>query len=96
MGECLHARAKILLVLPEIDSLAQQSEVWVEKIKDEGRDEQLSVVRVMGMRHGWTQYPELFLKADEKVKKDMAFGAAVGFVNHGGSGMMSNTSIDRI
>ena len=77
----LHPRARFLLILPEVDSLAQQSEVWIRKMKDEGMEEQLTIERVRGMRHGWTQFPELFLNDEEIRKKNEIFERAVRFVN---------------
>lgn len=41
----LHPQARMLLVLPEIDTLAEQSETWVKKVADEGREEHLVVER---------------------------------------------------
>ena len=77
----LHPRARFLLILPELDSLAQQSEVWIRKMKDEGREAQLTIERASGMRHGWTQFPELFLTEEEIRKKNEIFARAVRFVN---------------
>jgi len=78
--ECLHRRARILLVLPELDSLAEQSEAWVGKMRDEGREGQLEVVRVEGVGHGWTQFPERWLGVMEREEKGRVFQRAVGFV----------------
>lgn len=61
--------------------MAQQSEVWIRKVKDEGMEEQLTIERVRGMRHGWTQFPELFLNDEEIRKKNEIFERAVRFVN---------------
>jgi acetyl esterase/lipase len=77
----LHPRARFLLILPELDSLAHQSEVWIGKMKDEAVEEQLTIERVRGMRHGWTQFPDLFLNEDEIRKKNEIFERAVRFVN---------------
>ena len=52
MRNGLHPRAKMLLVLPELDSLAEQSEVWVKKVESEGRSDDLEVLRYPDMRHG--------------------------------------------
>jgi acetyl esterase/lipase len=77
----LHPRAKFLLILPEFDSLAEQSEVWIKKMKDHGMEEQLTIERVRGMRHGWTQFPEAFLSDEEIRKKNEIFERAVRFIN---------------
>jgi acetyl esterase/lipase len=45
----LHEKAKIFLVLPEFDTMAAQSEVWIEKVRDEGRADDLTVVKVKGV-----------------------------------------------
>jgi acetyl esterase/lipase len=78
----LHPRTRFLLILPELDSLAQQSEVWIRRMKDEGKEDQLTVERARGMRHGWTQFPELFLTEEEIRKKNEIFDRAVRFINN--------------
>lgn len=45
----LHEKAKMLLVLPELDTLAAQSGVWIEKVWDEGRSGDLTVKKVNGV-----------------------------------------------
>ena len=45
----LHQKAKILLVLPELDTLAAQSDVWIEKVKEEGKSSDLTVEKVKGV-----------------------------------------------
>jgi acetyl esterase/lipase len=76
----LHERAKIFLVLPELDTLASQSDVWVEKVKEEGRSGDLTVEKVKGVVHGWTQFPDSWLSEDHRsLKRDM-FNKARDFV----------------
>jgi acetyl esterase/lipase len=75
----LHPKATVLLILPELDSLNAQSEVWVEKMQQEGRGEDLWVERYKGMKHGWTQFPEAWLGEEERKATRDAFGHAVGF-----------------
>ena len=77
----LNPRARYLLILPELDSLAQQSEAWIRKMRDEGKEGQLTIERARGMRHGWTQFPEVFLSGEEKSKKNEIFARALRFVN---------------
>jgi acetyl esterase/lipase len=77
----LHPRARILLILPELDSLAQQSEAWIRRMRDEGKEEQLTIERARGMRHGWTQFPEVFLTEEEIRTKNEVFRRAVRFIN---------------
>ncbi|TRM65014.1 Alpha/Beta hydrolase protein [Schizophyllum amplum] len=76
----LHEQARMYLVLPELDSLAEQSEVWVKKVEEEGRAEDLKVTRVKGMRHGWTQMPVSWLDDEEKRTREETFVTAVQFV----------------
>jgi hypothetical protein len=78
--ESLHGMARVLLVLPGMDSLAQQSEVWVEKIHSAGRGEHFVVERFPEMKHGWTQMPDGWLQDDEKELKAEIFNKTVGFV----------------
>jgi acetyl esterase/lipase len=78
----LHPRTKYLLILSELDALAQQSEVWIRKMKDEGKEAQLTIERARGMRHGWTQFPEVFLTEEEIKKKTEIFDRAIRFINH--------------
>jgi len=77
--EDLHPAARMLLILPELDSLAEQSEVWVKKVEAEGRGEDLRVERFKGMKHGWTQMPDGWLGEAEKELKDETYDEAVGF-----------------
>lgn len=77
----LHPRAKILLVLPEIDSLAEQSEVWVKKVAAEGRDDDLVVENFENMKHGWTQMPPSWLSEEERNTRLEAFEKTVAFTS---------------
>lgn len=76
----LHDQARMLLVLPEHDSLSDQSEQWVQKVEESGRGQHLKVERYPGMKHGWTQMPELWLGAEEKQTRIESFGIAIDFV----------------
>jgi len=76
----LHEQARILLVLPELDTLAEQSEVWLKRVADEGRANDLEVERVTGVLHGWTQYPETLLSEEHKQLKVEVFQKAREFV----------------
>lgn len=78
----LNPRCHILLVLPEIDSLAEQSAAWVQKMTEGGRGEGrgLSVERCVGMQHGWTQFPDAVLGKKAKKEKWRVFRRAVGFM----------------
>jgi acetyl esterase/lipase len=75
----LHPQARMFLVLPGLDSLAEQSETWVRKIQDDGRGEHLKVERYAEMKHGWTQMPDGWLKEREKELKDDCYGKTVEF-----------------
>lgn len=65
----LHPQAKIFLVLPELDSLSDQSQQWVSKVRDAGREEDLEVVHVKGEMHGWTQFPDQWIKTEESRRR---------------------------
>ena len=77
----LHAQARAMLILPELDSLSEQSMDWVKKVEVEGREEDLVTQQVPGVMHGWTQFPDSWLKSDEeRQKKVMVFTRAREFV----------------
>jgi acetyl esterase/lipase len=65
----LHAKARLMLILPELDSLSDQSMTWVKKVEAEGREEDLVVISVKGVMHGWTQFPDSWLKNEEERRK---------------------------
>ena len=76
----LHEQARMLLVLPELDTLAEQSEKWIEKVEKNNRDQHLRVERYRGMKHGWTQMPESWLGPAEKQTRIETFEIAADFV----------------
>jgi acetyl esterase/lipase len=77
----IHKSARILLVLPGVDSLAEQSETWVKKIQDDGsRVDYLRVERYPTMKHGWTQFPDQMIGGDEKKTKIDIFNKTVELV----------------
>ena len=69
-----------MLVLPELDTLAEQSEVWVEKVKREGGEADLIVERVQGVVHGWTQFPDAWLGEQDREVKAQVMEKARAFV----------------
>ena len=73
-------QARMLLILPSLDTLAEQSETWVRKVRDNGRGEHLEVERYEGMHHGWTQFPVRMLGEKEKDTRIEAFDRATKFV----------------
>ncbi|KAG9243281.1 alpha/beta hydrolase fold-domain-containing protein [Calycina marina] len=76
----LHDRVKMLLILPEMDTLAEQSHIWVSKVAEEGRASDLTVEEVKGVVHGWTQFPDSWLTEEhQKLKLDM-FNKARDFI----------------
>jgi acetyl esterase/lipase len=75
----LHPKATMFLVLPELDSLSEQSEIWVKKVEEEGRNDDLVVERYEGMKHGWTQMPESWLSEEEDQTRIESFTKAVAF-----------------
>lgn len=82
----LHDNAKIWLCLPELDTLAEQSGIWVEKVKNEGRGDDLIVRHVEGVMHGWTQFPDGWSGVDAKRKKWEVFEEAKDLVKRAWSG----------
>jgi len=71
--------ARIQLVLPELDDLAHQNELWAQKVIDAGREDDLVIERYPGMQHGWTQMPDQMLKGEEKRTKEEVFEKTVRF-----------------
>lgn len=78
----LHRRARIMLVLPELDSLAEQSEIWIQNVDEEGFGNILRVERFKGMLHGWTQFPDSFLDDKSRELKYKVFQKAVDYVRN--------------
>ena len=76
----LHPQAKMLLVLPQFDSLNSQSLLWVQKVHDEGRREDLDVEQVKGVHHGWTQFPDSWISEEHRKLKVRAFTMARQFL----------------
>lgn len=76
----LHEKARMLLVLPELDTLNEQSEIWIRKVAQEGRSKDLRVERYKGMKHGWTQFPISWLNEEEKRTRDEIFDLTVRVV----------------
>lgn len=76
----LHPQARVLLVLPELDSLSEQSETWVKKVAEAGREDDLVVERFKGMKHGWTQMPGSWLNEEERRTTAEIFEKTVTFV----------------
>lgn len=76
----LHEKAKMLLVLPDFDTLAAQSDIWIEKVKLEGRADDLEVERVNGVVHGWTQFPDAWLSEEARKSKLDVFDRSRDFI----------------
>lgn len=72
----LHEQARMLLVLPELDTLAEQSEEWIKNVEENGRSQHVRVERYKGMKHGWTQMPESWLGIEEKQTRMESFEIA--------------------
>ena len=79
--ESLHPRAKVFLVLPEMDTLSEQSEVWIKKMEDAKQSQRLQVYRAKGMKHGWVNFPESWIGDAEKAEKKRAYDAMWAFWN---------------
>jgi len=65
----IHDKARMLLVLPGMDNLAEQSEIWVKKMIASHRAKDLRIERYPQMKHGWTQMPDGWLSELEKKEK---------------------------
>jgi acetyl esterase/lipase len=79
----IHNSARMLLVLTGKDSLATQSEEWVRKVEDDAtRVEHLQIQRYPTMKHGFTQFPDGWLSAEDKEKKYEIFEKTVEFVRN--------------
>lgn len=72
--------AKVFLVLPEIDTLGEQSETWIKAVEEAGRKDDLEVRRYPGMKHGWTQFPTSWLNEEEKKARKDAIDGAITLV----------------
>ena len=77
----LHKKAKMLLILPELDTLAEQSDIWIKKVAEEGRSADLSVAKIQGVVHGWTQFPDSWLSEEHRKLKMDIFNDARDFVD---------------
>ncbi|KAK5101622.1 hypothetical protein LTS08_004080 [Lithohypha guttulata] len=75
----LHSRARCLLVLAEMDTLSLQNEIWLQKVRDAGREKDVSIEKFLGVTHGWTQFPDSWLDADALSQKYEAQNKAVDF-----------------
>lgn len=76
----LHPQARMLLVLPQFDSLHAQSVAWVQKVHDQGRGRDLTVQEFQGVVHGWTQFPDSWLGDEARRAKYEAFAQASRFL----------------
>jgi len=76
----LHKQAKMLLVLPDLDTLTAYSGRWVDKVTAAGRRDDLSIENVKGVLHGWTQFPDAWLNDEQKRLKMQTFDRARDFV----------------
>lgn len=80
MSSDLHPAARVLLVLPELDNLADQNEQWAKRVEEAGRGKHLQVERFLKMKHGWTQFPEGFLDEQQRKTRTEAFDKTVDFL----------------
>lgn len=63
---CLHPNAKVLLILSGLDTLWEQSEIYVKKVEAEGRMKDMKVMRYEDRKHGWATIPEIALSKEER------------------------------
>lgn len=76
----IHVKARMQLILPALDSLNEQSEVWVKKVVKDGRGEHLEIERIPGVKHGWTQFPDGWLNEVDRAKKVDIFDKTTNFI----------------
>lgn len=81
IGSCLSSRVEILLILPEYDTLWEQSNEWVAKMKEAGREKCLHVKRYEGIKHGFVQFPNTFLSGFEKEEKSNFYDTVLQFLS---------------
>ncbi|GAB7348076.1 hypothetical protein MBLNU459_g6106t1 [Dothideomycetes sp. NU459] len=77
---CLSPRVEILLALPEYDTLYKQSNEWIDRIKEAGREQCLHVERYKGIKHGFVQFPNSFLSGFERDEKSRFYDRVVQFL----------------
>lgn len=77
----IHPGTQIFLVLCGYDTLAKQSEEWVNRVRDRGEALMVQVENYDDMRHGWTQIPDFALSEVEKEEKVQVFKKAVQFLS---------------
>lgn len=77
----LSPRVEVLLVLPEYDTLWEQSNEWIAKMKQAGREDCLRVQRYKGIKHGFVQFPNTFLSGFEKSEKNRFYESALKFLS---------------
>lgn len=75
----LHKSAKILLILSGMDTLWEQSNIWVEKLEREGRGKDLEVMRFEERKHGWTTIPVIALSSEERKTRREVLNECVRF-----------------
>lgn len=91
----LHKKAKILLILSGLDTLWEQSKVWVERTEREGRDKDLKVMRFEERKHGWTTIPEIALSSDERRTRLEVLDECVRFTKAAWNGQDAVLALDR-
>ena len=62
----VHKEFMMLLVLRELDSLSEQSEISITKPAEAFRGHDWAVERFKGIKRRWTQMPGSLLSAEEK------------------------------
>lgn len=77
--KCLHPMARVQLVVPELDDLADQNEIWAKKVQDSGRGGDLVVERYANTQHGWTQMPDQMLDKEQRRTKEDIYDKTVLF-----------------
>lgn len=86
--DSLHPAARVFLVLCELDTLAEQSKQWVDKVQAHKRTEDLVLEDIANVKHGWTQMPDGWLNEEEKQAKEAVFSKATAFVEWAWNGSL--------
>lgn len=75
----VHKECMMLLVLRELDSLSEQSEISITKPAEAFRGHDWAVERFKSIKRGWTQMPGSWLSAEEKKTRADVLDSIVAF-----------------
>ncbi|PWN38550.1 alpha/beta-hydrolase [Meira miltonrushii] len=72
--DCMHPATRALLILPQIDTLSEQSEVWQDSMGH------VRVHRIEKMSHGFTTFPDSFIDEKTRAAKKLVMDQALLYV----------------